>query len=61
MTCSWQEVPKELRDEIDNVIKVWQDAPYGATFGRYMENALSKLCAARDRVALTTGADADHQ
>lgn len=48
----WQLVPKALRDEIDNLIKIWQDAPYGTSFGRYMENALSKLCAERDKLAL---------
>lgn len=54
----WQAVPKALRDEIDNVIKAWQDAPMGVSFGRYMEHALSKLCAERDRAALTAAAKA---
>jgi hypothetical protein len=50
---TWQDIPKELRD----VIKVWQDAPVGASFGRYMERALGKLCAARDRLAHSSEAD----
>jgi hypothetical protein len=37
---------QKVRDAAKDVIKVWQDVPYGVDFGSVMETALSKLEAA---------------